>query len=164
MFTMLNLNPLNCFVILTIITGLYLNVYKLAIMYDCYKTGKTYRIFPWDPQSKPSKSDPIWLMIHLILACLLLIVSGHKVIYQNLESIYFNRSIFNILHFAFTFMIFINSTHFVDLPVVTALMINLIPLIVMNYVYFSECMYHDEIYFMVLAFPVLLEGYKFMNR
>lgn len=149
--------------ILTIITAFGLNLYKFPIMNECCKSGKPYKIFPWSAHPKISKSIPLWLIIHLSVSLALLFVSGYMIIDPEWEYEQNNFIVFSILHFFFTILILVNLTNFGDATPIQAVMINLTPLIIMNLAYFSNWTYRNEIYFVTLASPVFIEGYKYLT-
>jgi hypothetical protein len=139
--------------------GYYLNFYKFAIMIvSKYYRNIPYQIFPWSANPKISKSDPIWLMIHLLISLILLTLSTYNVYdhnWYNKENYY---NVFTIFHYLFIFLICINITNFSDKKPLTAIIINLVPMILLQIAYTSTWQYKNEIYFFVLASPVFIES------
>lgn len=150
--------------VLTVIAGYCLNVYKFPIMENSLKTGTPYKIFPWSEKPKISKSDPLWLIAHLGVSLILLALSGYKIIDPKWENSEFNSTMFAIVHTLFTVLILVNFTNFGDATPLTATFINLTPIVIMNVAYFSNWTYRNEIYFVTLAAPVFIEGFKYLTR
>lgn len=153
----------NMFVLLTLGFGLWLNTYKLKIMYACHMNHEKYKIFPWSRNPKISKSDPLWLMFHLIVAFVLLTLASYNTLYPNWRNNETVFELFKTFNFLFTILICINFTNFGVMSKLAATVINLVPIIIMNLAYMQNWQYSDEIYFLILAIPVFIEGISYMK-
>jgi hypothetical protein len=103
------------------------NLYKIFyFLFDAiYDTP--YKIMPWsDPKNQiVSKSNPLWLLVHLLLAVAHTIVTYKRIkLIQQRRKNKFLDSLFNALHYVFIAFVFINSFNFVGLPVPVALLVN----------------------------------------
>jgi len=137
-----------------IIIAALCNFYKVSIFINCYLNKQPYNIFPWSNEKNKilSESNPIWLLIHLLLATSLIILAKVNIMYYRNKLEYNFYRIYYLLHLIFCGFIMCNAWHLADLNPWIALLVNYGVIFLMSY-----CLDDTEIYFCILSIPVLVQ-------
>lgn len=134
---------------------------KFFIMVRCYLDEKPYGIFPWSVFPVISKSNPIWLMIHLA-SSLLVITLSFLIIVSNKK---FLIRMLKYSHWIFTIFILGNITNFGQEGKIIAIIANGLPLLIANiaFRFIGKWKYALFIYFLSITSPVCFEFFLFLK-
>lgn len=132
-----------------------MNFYKFDIMFNLMKSGDSYPIFPWSTNPIKSKSNLIWLVIHLFTALLHVIISGVWLFTNKINCIH------KMTHTLFMYAILPNIFHFGDENIFSSIILNGTVLFFAYAIYelkFSK--YWKHIYFFIITLPIMFEVLK----
>lgn len=137
----------------------YFNFGKFFIMLKCYVAEKDYGIFPWMFDPIVSKSNPVWLMIHLASALLVVTLACRMIIWNE------RMRVFGLAHWIFTILVLFNITHFGQSDILTAIVLNGTPLLVANmaYCFMNKWSYAPLSYFLAVTSPILFEVFLYLK-
>lgn len=150
------------------------NLYKVPIFLNCYQTDSAYSELPWSANPVESKSNPIWLLVHLLLSVVLVSTVKLKLHTDNGKkndspTTTWIDNFFYAVHIAFCLIVIVNCKNLSNFSTPVALGINLGTLSLM--ILFAK--YRDlikvtflikflrenhlKIYFVVLSAPVIAQ-------
>lgn len=153
----------SAFAIIVFTLGVCLNTFKFPLFILSHMENVHYKIFPWQTPDtqQTSSSSGMWLTLHLSTALLRLALTIRTLIKQNKKDIVDSRLVRDLdllLHTIFFAAIFVNAHHFGQASIRVALVANLSLAIPGYLVYFSNLKYKHQIYFTIIATPILFEA------
>jgi len=154
--------------VMVVFSGAYFSFVKSnkpEIMYQNYLDHTSYKIFPWSEpsQQQMSKSNPLWLLIHILDAYFHVILTG--LVYFTRRSGN-NQTLFKISHYVFIGIIAINLQHAGNQSLFKAIVFNGIPWLtaILTFDQNNKVWWKSLIYFVAVSSAIMFETGMYLTR
>ena len=154
--------------VMVVLSGAYFSFVKCSkpeIMYQNYLDHTHYKIFPWSEpsQQQMSKSNPLWLLIHILDAYLHVVLTGLVYFTRRTSN---NQTLFKISHYVFIGIIAINLQHAGNQPILKAILFNGIPWLtaILTFDPTNRVWWKSLIYFIAVSSAILFETGMYLTR
>ena len=154
--------------VMVVLSGAYFSFVKCnkpEIMYQNYLDHTHYKIFPWSEpsQQQMSKSNPLWLLIHILDAYLHVVLTGLVYFTRRTSN---NQTLFKISHYVFIGIIAINLQHAGNQPILKAILFNGIPWLtaILTFDPTNRVWWKSLIYFIAVSSAILFETGMYLTR
>lgn len=154
--------------VMVVLSGAYFSFIKYnkpTIMFQNHLDHTSYKIFPWSgpAQQQTSKSNPLWLLVHILDAYFHVILTGLVYFTQRSEN---NQTLFVISHFVFVGIIAMNLRHAGNQSEFNAIVFNGLPLLtaMLTFDPNNKVWWKSLIYFVAVSSAIMFETGMYLMR